>query len=114
MTWLAGNRFYTYSIQIEEPLQVLFAELGANDPQINLRREQAVILRMRSKGDSTFVSTLEVHGEYDAAEESTIGSKGSIAAIERFGDGDNELVKIVRQAARGALPGAFIRSRRRP
>ena len=95
MTWLAGNRFYTYSIQAEEPLQVLFAELGANDPQINLRREQAVILRMRSTGDSTFVSTLEAHGEYDAAEESTIGSEGSIAAIERFGDGDGELVKIV-------------------
>ena len=95
MTWLAGNRFYTYSIQAEEPLQVLFAELGANDPQINLRREQAVILRMRSTGDSTFVSTLEAHGEYDAAEESTIGSEGSIAAIERLGDGGNELVKIV-------------------
>ena len=95
MTWLAGNRFYTYAIQAEEPLQVLFAELGANDPQINLRREQAVILRMRSTGDSTFVSTLEAHGEYDAAEESTIGSEGSIVAIERFGDGDGELVKIV-------------------
>lgn len=95
ITWLVENRFYTYSIQAEEPLQVFFAELGANDPQINLRREQAVILRMQSAGDSTFVSTLEVHGEYDAAEESTIGSEGSIAAIERFGDGDNELVKIV-------------------
>ncbi|MYH32232.1 MAG: alginate lyase family protein [Gammaproteobacteria bacterium] len=95
MTWLAGNRFYTYSIQTEEPLEVLFAELGANDPQINLRREQAVILRMRSSGESTFVSTLEVHGEYDAAEESTIGSEGSIAAIEHFGDGHNQLVKIV-------------------
>ena len=95
MTWLAGDRFYTYSIQAEEPLQVLFAELGANDPQINLRREQAVILRMQSTGDSTFVSTLEVHGEYDAAEESTIGSEGSIAAIERFSHGGKELVKIV-------------------
>jgi len=60
-----------------------------------LRREQAVILRMRSSGESTFVSTLEVHGEYDAAEESTIGSEGSIAAIEHFGDGHNQLVKIV-------------------
>ncbi|MCY4255447.1 MAG: alginate lyase family protein [Gammaproteobacteria bacterium] len=94
MTWLAENRFYTYSIQVEEPLQVLFAELGANDPQINLRREQAVILRMRSTGDSTFVSTLEVHGEYDAAEESTIGSEGSITAIEHFSGGDGALVKI--------------------
>ncbi|MYE47961.1 MAG: alginate lyase, partial [Gammaproteobacteria bacterium] len=95
MTWLADDRFYTYSIQAEEPLQVLFAELGANDPQINLRREQAVILRTRSSGDSTFVSTLEAHGEYDAAEESTIGSEGSIAAIERIREGNRTLVKIV-------------------
>lgn len=95
MTWLAGNRFYTYSIQAEEPLQALFAELGANDPQINLRREQSVILRLRSTGDSAFVSTLEAHGEYDAAEESTIGSEGSIAAIERIREGNRTLVKIV-------------------
>ena len=94
MTWLAGNRFYTYSIQPEEPLEVLFAELGANDPQINLRREQALILRIRSAGQSTFVSTLEAHGAYNAAEESTLGSEGSIAAIERIGDGDRTLVRI--------------------
>ena len=95
MTWLAGNRFYTYSIQPEEPLEVLFAELGANDPQINLRREQALILRIRSAGQSTFVSTLEAHGAYNAAEESTLGSEGSIAAIERIGDGGRTLVRIV-------------------
>ncbi len=95
MTWLAGNRFYTYSIQAEEPLQVLFVELGANDPQLSLRREQALILRLQSDGDSAFISTLEAHGQYDAAEESTAGGEGSITGIERFTGGGNELVKII-------------------
>ena len=101
ITWLAGNRFYTWSIQAEEPLQVLLTELGANDPQLNLRREQALILRMRNVASSAFVSTLEVHGEYNAAEEFTIASAGSITAIERFGGRGGELVKIVNRQ-RGA------------
>lgn len=95
MTWLAGDRFYTYSIQAEAPLEVLYAELGANDPELSLRREQAAILRLKNAGDSTFVSTLEVHGEYDAAEEFTVGSEGSIVAIERFSDGGRDVIRIV-------------------
>ena len=95
MTWLAGDRFYTYSIRAGAPLEVLYTELGANDPELSLRREQAAILRLKNAGDSTFVSTLEVHGEYDAAEESTVGSEGSIGAIERFSDGGRDVVRIV-------------------
>ena len=76
-------------------MEVLYTELGANDPELSLRREQAAILRLKNAGDSTFVSTLEVHGEYDAAEESTVGSEGSIGAIERFSDGGRDVVRIV-------------------
>ena len=95
MTWLAGDRFYTYSIQAEAPLEVLFAELGANDPQLSLRREQALILRLNDAADSALVSTLEVHGDYDAAEESTVASEGSITAIKRFSHDRRDVVKIV-------------------
>lgn len=95
MTWLAGDRFYTYSIHAEAPLEVLYTELGANDPELSLRREQAAILRLKNAGESTFVSTLEVHGEYDSAEESTVGSEGSITAIRRYGAGAGEVVRIV-------------------
>ena len=96
ITWLAGNRFYTYSVQAGAPLQVLFAELGANDPELSLRREQALIVRLDDAGDAVFLSVLEVHGSYDAAAESTSGSEGSIAAIERFGgsDGGADVVRI--------------------
>lgn len=95
LTWLAGDRFYTYSAKAEEPLEVVLTELGANDPQLNLRRERAVILRLRDGGRNTFLSTLEVHGEYNSVEEFTIGSEGSINSIDRFSDGARDVIRIV-------------------
>jgi len=95
LTWLAGDRFYTWSARAEEPLEVVLAELGANDPQLNLRREQAVILRLRNGSRNTFLSTLEVHGEYNSTEEFTIGSDGSIDSIERYSDGRRDVIRLV-------------------
>ena len=94
LTWLAGNRFYTWSAQAGEPLVALMTELGANDPQMNLRREQALILRLEKGSRNTFVSTLEAHGEYNAAEEFTLQSEGSIDSIRRYRDGANDVVRL--------------------
>ncbi len=94
LTWLAGNRFYTYSARAEEPLEVVLTELGANDPHLNLRREQAVILRLRDGSRNTFLSTLEVHGEYNSTEEFTIGSESSIVSIERYSDGSRDVIRL--------------------
>ena len=43
MTRLTDNRFYTYTAIALDDMEVLFTELGANDPEFNLRREQALI-----------------------------------------------------------------------
>lgn len=94
LTWLAGNRFYTWSTQAGEPLVALMTELGANDPHMNLRREQALILRLEKGSRNTFVSTLEAHGEYNAAEEFTLESEGSIDSIRRYRDGANDVVRF--------------------
>ena len=95
MTWLEDDRFYTYTTMNEDPLDVLITELGANDPDLNLRREQAVILRANSTGNSTFLSTLEVHGEYNAAEEFTSESDGSIQEIERHSAGALDVISLL-------------------
>ena len=78
VTWLTGNRFYTYSVIARNDMQVFFAELGANDPQFNLRREQALVLRTRGESSGWFVSALEPHGEYNGAEEYTLNSRGAL------------------------------------
>ena len=75
VTWLTGNRFYTYTMIALDDMAVLFAELGANDPDFNLRRERAIIFRVRGAEAHTFISVLEPHGEYDGTEEFTVGSR---------------------------------------
>ncbi len=81
LTWLVGSRFYTYSALAVADMEVLFTELGANDPHFNLRRQQAIILRVEDAANHAFVSVLEPHGEYDGAEEFTLGSRGTIADL---------------------------------
>ena len=81
VTWLTDNRFYTYTMIALDDMEVLFAELGANDPDFNLRRERAMIFRVRRARDHTFVSVLEPHGEYNGTEEFTVGSRGTITEI---------------------------------
>ena len=90
VTWLTDNRFYTYTMIALDDMEVLFAELGANDPHFNLRREQAMIFRVRGADDHSFVSVLESHGEYDGTEEFTVDSRGKIAEIRhhRAGQAD--------------------------
>ena len=94
LTWLTGNRFYTYSMIALGDMEVLFVELGANDANFNLRREQAVIFRVRGVDAHTFVSVLEPHGEYNGAEEYTVGSRGMIEEIRYRRSEQAELLRI--------------------
>jgi len=88
VTWLNGNRFYTYSVLAAKAMEVLFTETGANDPDFNLRREQGLILRVKDAADYTFVSLLEPHGEYNGSREFTTASASHVQGIAHdFQDG---------------------------
>ncbi len=79
-SWLLGDQFYTMSFASDQPITAVFAELGANDPNHNLRHEQALILR--AEGDeANFVSIYERHGRYDSDEEVTVFDGSSIENI---------------------------------
>lgn len=75
VTWLNDNgRFYTQSSLVDGKTQILFTQLGANDPNFNLRNENAFIHRASNKQNHTFVSVLEPHGEYNPSKEFTVGA----------------------------------------
>ena len=101
LTWLNGNRFYTWTAAAGDDLEVLFTELGAGDPDFNLRREQAVILRAPRVEATTFVSVLEPHGEYNGPEEYTVQSQSRIRTLRRFNTGAAELIHIVARNGNG-------------
>jgi oligo-alginate lyase len=93
LSWLIGEDFYTLSFAVDTSTRVVFVELGANDPDLNLRREQAFILR--TQGTSTrFVSVYERHGRYDSDNEVTVYSGPSVSQITRTEDAETGRVKI--------------------
>jgi len=80
MSWLIDDQFYTLTFAASAPLTAYLTELGANDPNHNLRREQALVLRTESV-NYDIVSVYERHGRYDNDNEVTVFNGGSIASI---------------------------------
>lgn len=94
VTWLLDNRFYTATFLAETDTQLLFTETGANDPDFNLRHETGLIFRVPAATDHTFLTVLEPHGEYNGAREFTLASGSQLQSIERYSDGDLDLIRI--------------------
>ena len=93
ITWLNKNgRFYTHSSINTKDQQILFVELGANDPNSNLRRENAFITRIKNSKRHTFVSIIEPHGEYNPSEEYTLDAVSKVSGI---GYSENENTQIL-------------------
>ncbi|GAA6138753.1 hypothetical protein NBRC116583_25000 [Arenicella sp. 4NH20-0111] len=85
VTWINSGRFYTASFahsnfSSSENGEMLFTRIGANDPDFNLRSEQAVIQRVSAR-DHTFLSILETHGEYNPILEYTNESASNVASL---------------------------------
>lgn len=65
--WFNQDRFYTYSFASPQVDAVIQAQLGAHDPNDNLRPERALILRASQTPGFAIASVLEMHGQYSAA-----------------------------------------------
>ncbi len=98
LTWLTDNRFYTYTALADDGMEVFMTELGANDPDFNLRRQQALILRADNVAEQSFISVLEPHGEYNGPAEYTNRSSGSIKNLQRFNEQGADLIRITTAA----------------
>lgn len=81
LTWLQNDRFYTYRFAASAPTRALLVESGANDPDFNLRREQALIRRMEGQADAVFYAVLEPHGAYDSRAETVEGSTSRVRSL---------------------------------
>lgn len=82
ISWLTGNRFYSLTSVLPDGGQILFTELGANDPEFNLRRENALVLRQSDQANTHFLSVLESHGEYNGVREFTLQPTSQISNLQ--------------------------------
>jgi len=99
LSWLLGNRFYTYRFGASVPTRAYLVESGANDPKFNLRHEPALIVRADGAHDVRFFGVLEPHGKYDGTAENVSGANSRIRAIEHLRGSDADV--IVLHLARG-------------
>ena len=90
VTWLKDRRFYSVTSALPKDSSVIFAETGASDPNFNLRREPAFILRAKADAGVNFISVIEPHGEYNPTLEYTRDSHSRVKSVS-YESGDDTL-----------------------
>ncbi|RXP45220.1 heparinase [Lutibacter sp. HS1-25] len=82
ITWFNNNSFYTLSSVVSEKDNLIFASIGANDPNFNLRKDPTFIIRKPKNKNANFVSVLETHGHYSPVSEIATNAFSSIKKLE--------------------------------
>jgi hypothetical protein len=97
--WMGNRKFYTLTLATVASDELLFTRIGANDPEFNLRRDAALIVRRKDAKDTVFASVVEPHGSYDPVSELAVNSNSNIAELKVvYNDQDYTAVSIeVRQ-----------------
>ena len=98
ITWILEHSFYSVTTSTPDNSEIVFAEIGANDPDFNLRREPAFILRAKTNEGVAFASVIEPHGEYNPTLEYTKGSHSQLASVEVLEGGKDDYVRIETKA----------------
>ncbi len=88
-TFLNKRTYYTISSLIEDSAQIFFTRTGANDPNFNVRREPAYIIRKNGKNKS-FINVIEIHGSFDPIMEYSSDAYSSVQII-KFLQNDEEI-----------------------
>ncbi|HVU34165.1 MAG TPA: heparinase II/III family protein, partial [Opitutaceae bacterium] len=81
-TWMNGDRYYSLISATSPSLQVKFVQVGAHDPNFDLRNENAILLRSEGAGAHVFASVIEPHGDWNGVSEQTFGNHPTITAVE--------------------------------
>ncbi len=101
LSFLINDQFYTLTHVSDQPVKAFLTRLGANDPENNLRNEQAMILRAEDE-TASFFSVYERHGRYDNDEEVTVFDGGSVAALDIARVGESDVFTLTTTDGRAA------------
>jgi hypothetical protein len=81
VTLLNNGTFYTISSVTDDSTKVLFARVGANDQNFNLRHDPAFIYR-KNGANQFFYNVIEPHGNFDAVAEVSTNAYSSVKKME--------------------------------
>ena len=89
LSWMENGRFYTMTSATNAADELLFTRIGANDPEFNLRRDAAFIIRRNGAANTVFATTVEPHGGYSPVSEIAVNSNSNIAGLNVVYDDEN-------------------------
>ena len=81
LSWMGYGKFYTLTSATHAADELLFTRIGANDPEFNLRRDAAFIIRRNGAANTVFATTVEPHGNYSPVSEIAVDANGNIADL---------------------------------
>lgn len=94
VTWLLDRKFYSVSSAVPTETKVVFTQVGANDPNFNLKNEPGFMLRAKTNDGISIVSVIEPHGDYNPTLEYTLGSHSQVKSVTHIEAGANEYIQI--------------------
>jgi hypothetical protein len=86
LNWLVKGKFYTMTSATNADDDLLFTRVGANDPEFNLRRDAAFILRRKDIDNTLFASVIEPHGRYSPISELSMNPNSNISEFKVLHD----------------------------
>jgi oligo-alginate lyase len=100
-TWMNGDRYYTATSAADPTTRVFFLQIGANDPEFDLRNEPAIMLRQDGQSSHVFATVIEPHGRWDGVREQTFGGEPTIRSVSVLAATDEG--SVVRITGEGGL-----------
>ncbi|MBC6403151.1 MAG: heparinase II/III family protein [Hyphomonadaceae bacterium] len=94
VTWMLDRKFYTVTTLAPDDSKVVFFQIGANDPNFNLRNEPGFMLRATADRGVVFASVFEPHGEYNPVVEYTLNSYSRVSNVTHFNDGNVDFIRV--------------------
>ena len=88
-TWLNNKRFYTITSATNKEDTIFLARLGANDPEFNLRKDPALILRKDNTKETVFASIIESHGTYNPVTEKATNAYSVFSVVKVLVNNEN-------------------------
>ena len=88
-SWMDNGKFYTLTSATNAGDELLFTRIGANDPEFNLRRDAALIIRRTGAANTVFASAVEPHGNYSPVSEIAVNSNSNFAGLNVVHDDED-------------------------
>ncbi|NOT93021.1 MAG: alginate lyase family protein [Ferruginibacter sp.] len=93
-TFLNNRTYYSVSSLLQDSAQLFFTRTGANDPNFNLRREPAYIIRKKGTSQS-FINVVEIHGSFDPIMEYSSDAYTAVQSIKLLHNDDDITIAAI-------------------